>query len=234
MTHVTNGVHMPTWDSAEADQPLGDVLVGRTAGVERRKIWKPMFACVSDSDLWQLRTDGRKSLVEYVRKRHTSGRSRAKARSSEELSQAAQVLDANTLTLGFARRFAPYKRPNLLLHDPQRLVQILTNRDRPVQLVLAGKAHPQDVEGQEMIRQWIEFAYRPEVRSACGFPERLRCADGGALGPGRRRVGEHSATPLGSERHERHEGARQRWTESFGARRLVGGSVFARSRLGHR
>ena len=73
------------------------------------------------------------------------------------------------MTLGFARRFATYKRPNLLLHDPARLINILTNRERPVQLVLAGKAHPQDVEGQEMIRQWFEFARRPEVRSRVVF-----------------------------------------------------------------
>jgi len=89
--------------------------------------------------------------------------------SSEDLAQAAQVLDADTLTLGFARRFATYKRPNLLLHDPQRLVNILTNREHPVQLVLAGKAHPQDAAGQNMIRQWIEFAYRPEVRPRMVF-----------------------------------------------------------------
>jgi starch phosphorylase len=79
------------------------------------------------------------------------------------------ILDENILTLGFARRFATYKRPNLLLHDPARLLNILTNRERPVQLVLAGKAHPQDAEGQEMIRQWFEFARRPEVRSRVVF-----------------------------------------------------------------
>jgi len=73
------------------------------------------------------------------------------------------------LTLGFARRFATYKRPNLLLYDPPRLMRILTSRDRPVQLVLAGKAHPQDRAGQEMIRQWVEFSRRPEVRSRVIF-----------------------------------------------------------------
>jgi len=79
------------------------------------------------------------------------------------------MLDDNILTLGFARRFATYKRPNLLLRDPARLLNMLMNRERPVQLVLAGKAHPQDAEGQEMIRQWFEFARRPEVRSRVVF-----------------------------------------------------------------
>ena len=99
----------------------------------------------------------------------TPGRLAGRGASSEELAQAAQALDTDTLTLGFARRFATYKRPNLLLRDPQRLVNILNNRERPVQLVLAGKAHPQDLEGQGMIRQWVEFSHRPEVRSRVVF-----------------------------------------------------------------
>jgi starch phosphorylase len=106
--------------------------------------------------------------VQYVRKRYARQLAEQGA-STEDLAQAAQVLDNDALTLGFARRFATYKRPNLLLHDPQRLVRILTNRDRPVQLVLAGKAHPQDPAGQEMIRQWVEFSRRPEVRSRVVF-----------------------------------------------------------------
>ena len=89
--------------------------------------------------------------------------------SSDEIEQASRVLDPDTLTLGFARRFATYKRPNLLLYDPDRLLRILTAHERPVQLVLAGKAHPQDVEGQRMIRQWIEFSHRPEARHRVVF-----------------------------------------------------------------
>ena len=99
----------------------------------------------------------------------TPGSLQAKVLLTRIFRRAAEALDTNTLTLGFARRFATYKRPNLLLHDPQRLARILTNRDRPVQLVLAGKAHPQDLEGQNMIRQWIDFARRPEVRSRVVF-----------------------------------------------------------------
>jgi len=167
ITHVTNGVNAPTWDSAEADR-LWEVLCGKNRWHGVTDTLGARFRHVSDVDLWQLRADGRTSLVDYVRKlnvRQLMGR----GASSEELSQAAQVLDSNTLTLGFARRFAMYKRPNLLLHDPQRLVHILTNSDRPVQLVLAGKAHPQDAAGQDMIRQWIEFARHPEVRSRVVF-----------------------------------------------------------------
>jgi starch phosphorylase len=78
--------------------------------------------------------------------------------------EAKHLFDPNALTLGFARRFATYKRPNLLLHDPERLLRLLTNPLRPVQLILAGKAHPADQAGQDLIREWIHFIRRPEVR----------------------------------------------------------------------
>src|SRR5256884_4026520 len=82
---------------------------------------------VSDSDLWQLRTDSRGALVHYVRRRHAQ-QVGVRGASPEEVAKAAEVLDPDTLTLGFARRFASYKRPNLLLHDAERLVPILANR----------------------------------------------------------------------------------------------------------
>ena len=78
-------------------------------------------------------------------------------------------LSPDALTLGFARRFASYKRPNLLLTDPERLVRLLTDAQRPVQLIVAGKAHPQDEEGKSLIQQWAQFAARPEVRTHVVF-----------------------------------------------------------------
>ena len=167
VTHVTNGVNTPTWDSAEADRLWED-----TCGKERwRESTAGLEMCLrkaSDSDLWKLRADSRKCLVQYVRKRYARQLAGLGA-SDVDLARAAQVLDADTLTLGFARRFATYKRPNLLLRDTQRFVRILTNRERPVQIVLAGKAHPQDLEGQEMIQQWVELSHRPEVWSRVIF-----------------------------------------------------------------
>ena len=167
VTHVTNGVHMPTWDSVEADR-LWELACGKDrwrgtlANVEKD------VTAVSDPDVWQLRAGSRKILVDYVRGLYVRQLA-TRGASSEDLAQAALVLDDNILTLGFARRFASYKRPNLLLHDPARLLNILVNREHPVQLVLAGKAHPQDAEGQDMIRQWVEFARRPEARSRVVF-----------------------------------------------------------------
>ena len=89
--------------------------------------------------------------------------------STDEAASARELFDANTLTLGFARRFATYKRPTLLLHDPERLLRILSNPKRPVQLVIAGKAHPADIPGQAMIRQWADFMALPGVRGRAVF-----------------------------------------------------------------
>jgi len=167
VTHVTNGVHMPTWDSAEADR-VWEMACGKNRWRGTLANMMKDVSAVSDSDLWQLRADSRKILVDYVRKLYVRQLA-TRGASSEDLAQAELVLNADILTLGFARRFAPYKRPNLLLHDPARLLNILLNSQRPVQLVLAGKAHPQDAEGQDMIRQWVEFSRRPEARSRVVF-----------------------------------------------------------------
>jgi glycogen phosphorylase len=167
VSSVTNGVHTPTWDSAEADR-LWESMCSKNRWHGTLANMAKGVSGVSDSDLWQLRADSRKTLVDYVRRlyvRQLAGR----GASSEDLAQAKLILDNNSLTLGFARRFATYKRPNLLLHDPARFLNILINRERPVQIVLAGKAHPQDAEGQDMIRQWVEFARRSEARSRVVF-----------------------------------------------------------------
>jgi len=95
---------------------------------------------VPDARLWQMRAASRKSLIEFIRGRLTR-QIAGHGASAEEIGEVEQIFDPDTLTLGFARRFAAYKRPNLLLHNPDRLLAILTNKTRPVQLVMAGKAH---------------------------------------------------------------------------------------------
>jgi len=106
--------------------------------------------------------------VEYTRER-LSRQLAGSGAPHEEVEVAARLLDPFVLTLGFARRFAMYKRPNLLLHDPQRLLRLLTDPHRPVQLIIAGKAHPADREGQDLIQQWTQFIHRPEVRPHACF-----------------------------------------------------------------
>jgi starch phosphorylase len=110
-----------------------------------------------------MRTHASRSLVVYARER-LSQLLAASGASPEAVETAKHLFDPNVLTLGFARRFATYKRPNLLLHDPERLTRLLTDARRPVQLIIAGKAHPDDQAGQAMIQEWTRFIRRPETR----------------------------------------------------------------------
>src|SRR5208337_4774406 len=160
--HVTNGVHMPTWDSAAADD-LWTETCGKDRWLGTTETLDRDIRRVSDARLWQLRAAAGKSLVEYARER-LSRAMVAAGLAPEEVEAAKHLFDPHTLTLGFARRFATYKRPNLLLHDRGRLLHLLTNPQRPVQLIIAGKAHPADQAGQALIREWIHFIRRPEVR----------------------------------------------------------------------
>jgi starch phosphorylase len=165
--YVTNGVHMPTWDSADADD-LWTQSCGKNRWLGTAENLERNIRRVSDSRLWQFRTSASKSLVEYARQRLSRDLAAAGA-PPEEVETAAHLFDPKVLTLGFARRFATYKRPNLLLHDPRRLLRILTNSQHPVQLIIAGKAHPADQAGQALIREWTQFIRRPEVRPHAMF-----------------------------------------------------------------
>jgi starch phosphorylase len=166
--YVTNGVHVPTWDSAAADD-LWTRACGKRRWVDGQGTsLEDGLRCAGDAELWTLRNANRAALVADVRDRLSRQRAAAGA-TAAETEAAAQVFRPDALTLGFARRFATYKRPNLLLHDPGRLVRLLTNPDRPVQLAVAGKAHPADTAGQLMVKQWIEFTRRPEVARSVVF-----------------------------------------------------------------
>jgi starch phosphorylase len=167
--HVTNGVHMPSWDSISAD-----ALWTEMCGTEFWR-WSLDFKekdieSFPDARLWQMRNEARKSTIEYTRSR-LAHQLAVRGSSMAEIEQAKHFFDENTLTLGFARRFATYKRPNMLLHDPERLLRILTNPRYPVQLIIAGKAHPADKPGQALIQQWVNFIQRPEARRHVIFLE---------------------------------------------------------------
>ena len=167
--HVTNGVHVPSWDS-----PWTDDLWTRAAGKAR---WRgdvsaltDAIRSLSDDALWSVRAYERRDLVRYVRER--LGRQLARWGRLEQAGATARgVLQADALTLGFARRFATYKRPNLLLSDPERLTRLLTRDGQPVQIIVAGKAHPQDEAGKRLIAAWVEYAERPSVRTRVVFLE---------------------------------------------------------------
>jgi starch phosphorylase len=162
VAHVTNGVHMPSWDSAAADD-LWTKACGKGRWLGTTDTLEHDIEKISDADLWQFRAAGNRSLVDYTRHR-LSRQLAASGASQGEINEANNLFDPTALTLGFARRFATYKRPNLLLHDRQRLLRLLTNPQRPVRLIIAGKAHPEDKAGQALIHEWITFIRQPEVR----------------------------------------------------------------------
>ena len=153
---------MPTWDSAAADE-LWTEACGKDRWQGTMENLGKDFRRVSDIRIWQFRLEASQSFVEYIRQRY-SKQLAASGESFEVVEAAKHLFSPNVLTLGFARRFATYKRPNMLLHDPERLLSLLTNTRRPVQLVLAGMAHPADQFGQDLIRQWAQFIQRSEVR----------------------------------------------------------------------
>jgi glycogen phosphorylase len=162
VAHVTNGVHVPTWDSADADD-FWTKVCGKERWLGTTDTLEQDIDGVPDATFWQFRSAASKSLVEYARERVSIERAAA-GEPGEKVEAAKHLFDPGVLTLGFARRFATYKRPNLLLHDPLRLHRILSNSERPVQLIIAGKAHPADQEGQALIREWMHFIRQPEVQ----------------------------------------------------------------------
>ncbi|HEX3539710.1 MAG TPA: alpha-glucan family phosphorylase [Acidimicrobiales bacterium] len=165
---VTNGVHAPTWVSSEMNELL--VRHVRPAWDEAAPMEWSRVAAVRDDELWRVREQGREALVAFVRER--LARSLVERGVSEsDASWTNEVFDPRVLTIGFARRFASYKRATLLLSQPDRLRELLLAPDRPIQLVFAGKAHPADDIGKEMIRQIVQFSRDPAVRHRVAFVE---------------------------------------------------------------
>ena len=153
--YITNGVHMPTWDSKEADD-VWTQFCGKDRWLGMNETLGKDIRRVSDERLWELRTNANKSLIEFARE-YFSKQLHGSGHSPDSIERAKHLFDPDILTIGFARRFATYKRPNLLLHDPHRLLRLLTNPQFPVQLIISGKAHPADQEGQNLIKEWIRF-----------------------------------------------------------------------------
>jgi len=165
--HVTNGVHVPSWDSQQTTS-LWTRACGTAHWLDRDEQPELTIEALPDATLWDFRCANRLELVRYVRRR-LQRQLRESGAPDEVVAAARQALDPNALTLGFARRFATYKRPALLLTDPERLARLVTNAERPVQLIVAGKAHPNDGEGKRLVQQMARFAARPDVRDRVVF-----------------------------------------------------------------
>ncbi|HKV82969.1 MAG TPA: alpha-glucan family phosphorylase [Ktedonobacterales bacterium] len=167
---ITNGVHTATWLAPRMDalyrHHLGDEWYDR---LDDAALWDGV-AEIPDGELWETHRELKGALIEYARRRLARQRLRV-GEGAAAVASVEALLDPNALTLGFARRFATYKRATLLFRDPARLARLLSDPERPVQIVFAGKAHPNDQPGQEFIRQVYEFSRQPQFEGRVVFLE---------------------------------------------------------------
>ncbi len=168
ITSITNGVHTHTWTSPEFQDVFTRYVLPEWNEADSDR-WERLTEA-RDDEIWRAREQGREQLVAFVRQRLRT-QLMARGLSSSDVEWAESVLDPKALTIGFARRFATYKRATLLLSQPERLKRLLLSGDHPVQLVFAGKSHPADDSGKELIRQVSAFAADPEVRHRFVFVE---------------------------------------------------------------
>jgi starch phosphorylase len=168
--HVTNGVHLQSWITPEIDR-----LLDRQLGEEWRKVpgapesWSPMLDA-DDIELWAASRAARARLVAATRNRRRA-LLQLRGESDAAFEQIEDLLDPDALTIGFVGRFVAYKRPTLFLRDPDRLARLLSDPERPVQIVFAGKAHPNDEHGKRLLRSVTDFALERGLSNRLVFIE---------------------------------------------------------------
>jgi len=159
--HVTNGVHYPTWIAPEWDELFrkltGEPMIDQQS---RKEAWEKIYD-VPDQEIWSIKQNLKTKLVSLIKERLRYNWIR-RSENPKDIVEITKQLNSNPLTLGFARRFATYKRASLLFSDLNRLEKIVNNPDRPVQILFAGKAHPHDGGGQELIKKIFEISKKPE------------------------------------------------------------------------
>jgi starch phosphorylase len=162
--HITNGVHVPTWLSAQMRVIYDRVLPAnwylRTGEPE---VWAG-FESVTPSELWETHLSLKNRLIVYSRNR-LSAQAQRRGESADRVAELSQVLDPQVLTIGFARRFAPYKRADLVLQDLEWFAKIINDADRPVQFIFAGKAHPADDHGKKIVQRIFKLAQHKEFKN---------------------------------------------------------------------
>lgn len=168
--HITNGVHTKTWLAPELarlfDRYLGD---GWEEALDQPATWDAI-ADIPNAELWQIHRQRKQRMIEYLRQRIRRQQERIGA-PPEEIEAAGSLLDPDALTIGFARRFATYKRATLIFRDQERIKRILNQEDRPVQIIFAGKAHPADEPGKALIKQVVELSQQPGFKGRIVFVE---------------------------------------------------------------
>lgn len=168
--HITNGVHVPTWIA-----PQMQLLYGRHLGpdwikqVRNPETWESIEA-VDDAELWETQQVLKARLIDFVRRRLTA-QAQKRDEGAAAIERAQSALDLNALTIGFARRFATYKRAGLVLQDVERLIEMIHSSDRPIQFIFAGKAHPEDHFGKELIQNIVRLTRKEELSHRIVFVE---------------------------------------------------------------
>jgi starch phosphorylase len=170
ITSITNGVHLPSWINGDFAALYDQYLQPDwREGHAEPKVWE-QIADIPDSELWEAHRRRKRRMVAFVRE-SVMASAVARNASTPEIKRLQEVLDPEALTIGFARRFATYKRATLIFRDLERLKRILCHSTRPVQLVIAGKAHPQDIPGKSLIRDIVQFSRDPELSGRVVFVE---------------------------------------------------------------
>jgi starch phosphorylase len=170
ISHITNGVHERSWISAEICELYERYLGAQWyEDVTNERMWQRIEE-IPDEELWRIHEHRRQRLVSFCRNRFRNQLLEQGAHPAE-LKEALEILDPDILTIGFGRRVATYKRANLLLRNPERLAALLSNKDYPIQLIFAGKAHPEDNPGKDLIRQIVRFSRQKDIRRRFVFLE---------------------------------------------------------------
>lgn len=163
ITYVTNGIHTCTWLSSQLKELYNKYMAPYWQdNMHKDSVWEKVKN-IPDDKLWDVHIDRKVKLMNLIKK-STTERLRRSGYSYEEINEINQSLNPNALTIGFSRRFATYKRAALIFRDIERMTQILNDKDRPVQLVFAGKAHPADKEGQDLIKYIHEISMMPQFK----------------------------------------------------------------------
>ena len=163
ITYVTNGIHTCSWLSPKLKELYNKYLMPYWQdNIHEDKVWEKINN-IPDKTLWETHQDRKEKLLKIV-KDSTTQRLRRSGYSYEEINEITSKLNPNALTIGFARRFATYKRATLIFKDLERITQILNNSEKPVQLIFAGKAHPKDIEGQNLIKRIHEISMMPQFK----------------------------------------------------------------------
>ena len=163
ITYVTNGIHTCTWLAPNLKNLYNEYLIPYWQdNIQDDNVWKKINT-IPDEKLWEEHLKRKTKLMELVKKNITE-RYKRSGYSYDDINEVVSKLNPNALTIGFARRFATYKRATLIFRDIERLTQILNQTDKPVQLIFAGKAHPADVEGQNLIKQIHEISLMPQFK----------------------------------------------------------------------